>query len=61
MNDFKIAEACLRADDAEINIPQAVNPVTPGYRAHPTGSQKLLGNAYFDDIRRWVTERHEFK
>jgi hypothetical protein len=46
MNDFKIAEACLRADDVEINIPQAVNPVTPSYRAHLTGSQKLLGNAY---------------
>jgi hypothetical protein len=48
MNDFKIAEACLRADDAEINISQAVNPVTPSYRAHLTGSQKL-GNAHFDD------------
>jgi hypothetical protein len=60
MNDFKIAEACLRADDAEINIPKTVNPVTPGYRAHLTGSQKLLGNAYSDDIRRWVKERHKF-
>jgi hypothetical protein len=40
MNDFKIAEACLRADGAEINIPQAVNPVTQGYRAHLTGDRR---------------------
>ena len=24
------------------------------------GRKKLLGNAYFDDIRRWVKERYKF-
>jgi hypothetical protein len=42
MNDFKIAEACLRAGDAEINIPQAFNPsrkvialTSPGRKRRP--------------------------
>ena len=51
MNDFKIAQACLRTDGAKINIPQAVNPVTQGYRAHLTGDRRQPSDSQNPQVR----------